>query len=156
MSTITDQDKLNKIKDLGKQLSDSTISLHEGIAKKAGLSGTDHKYLGILLNKGPMTAGELATASKLSTGAVTGLVDRLVKKKLVKRVFDKNDRRKINIVADPEKAKKLLGKYFSLVEHQIVALISSFSENEQKIIEKYLHAAIAVVQEVTLKIENSK
>ena len=65
----------------------TSIQMHEAIARKAGLSGTDHKYLGFLIEKGQMTAGELSNLTGLTTGAVTGLIDRFEKKKLVKRQF---------------------------------------------------------------------
>ena len=84
-----------KINSLGKQISDATILMHEAIARKAGLTVTDRKYLGIILEKGALTAGELSNLTGLTTGAITGLIDRLEKKKLVKREFDKTDRRKV-------------------------------------------------------------
>jgi len=38
----------------------ASIQMHEAIGRKAGLSGTDHKYLGFLIQKGQMTAGEFS------------------------------------------------------------------------------------------------
>jgi DNA-binding MarR family transcriptional regulator len=55
--------------------SDASILMHEAIARQAGLSGTDHKYLGLLIEKGKLTAGDLAQLSGLTTGAVTGLIE---------------------------------------------------------------------------------
>jgi DNA-binding MarR family transcriptional regulator len=43
-----------------------------------------------------MTAGELSNLTGLTTGAVTGLIDRLEKKKLVKRQFAEDDRFLLN------------------------------------------------------------
>ncbi|WP_314509005.1 helix-turn-helix domain-containing protein [Xanthocytophaga agilis] len=56
--------------------------MHEAVARKAGLSGTDHKYLGFLIEKEQITAGEFSTLTGLTTGAVTGLIDRFEKKDL--------------------------------------------------------------------------
>jgi DNA-binding transcriptional ArsR family regulator len=95
---MTKKISLETIGRLGKQISDTTILMHEAIAKKAGLTGTDHKYLSLLIDKGKLTAGELSTLTGLSTGAATGLIDRFEKKKLVKREFDKTDRRKVYII----------------------------------------------------------
>src|SRR5579864_1356120 len=97
--TLNEQQK-QAIAGLGRRFSDATIFLHEAIAQNAGLTATDHKYLGLIMQKGPVTAGQLSKLSGLTTGAITGLVDRLEKKKLVKRQFDKSDRRKIIIVAN--------------------------------------------------------
>ena len=98
------------VKLLGRQISDVTIAMHQAIAKTAGLTGTDHKYLGIILDKGKLTAGELSALTGLTTGAATGLIDRFEKKNLVKRVFDKEDRRKVFIVPNINKANKLFEK----------------------------------------------
>jgi DNA-binding MarR family transcriptional regulator len=46
-----------------------------------------------------MTAGELSKMTGLTTGAVTGLIDRLEKKKLIQRQFDKDDRRKVKLLS---------------------------------------------------------
>ena len=77
---LNEQEK-RKIVNLGRGFSDATIFLHEAIAQKAGLSTTDHKYLGLIMQKGPITAGEFSKLTGLTTGAITGLVDRLEKKK---------------------------------------------------------------------------
>src|SRR5258708_37552839 len=130
--------------------------MHEAIARKAGLTGTDHKYLGFLIKNGAMTAGEFSKLTGLTTGAITGLVDRLEKKKLAKRQFDKDDRRKIIIVPNTENATKLLGASFSDLQEKMVNLISTLSEEEQKIIEKYLFSTIDVMNNVTNTINNPK
>ena len=69
--------------------------MHEALALKAGFSGTDHKYLGFLIVKGQMTAGELSNLTGLTTGAVTGLIDRFEKKKLVRRQLLRTTERKL-------------------------------------------------------------
>src|ERR1700761_8284375 len=86
----------------------TSIQMHETVASKAGLSGTDHKYLGFLMEKGSMTAGELSNLTGLTTGAVTGLIDRFEKKNLVKRRFAKDDRRKVLIEPHTENIMALL------------------------------------------------
>ena len=69
-------DVLTRIRKLNQLLSYTSIQMHEAVARKAGLSGTDHKYLGFLIEKGQMTAGELSNLTGLTTGEVTGLIDR--------------------------------------------------------------------------------
>ncbi|RYU95244.1 MarR family transcriptional regulator [Emticicia agri] len=130
--------------------------MHEAIARKAGLSGTDHKYLGILIQKGAITAGEFAQLTGLTAGAITGLMDRLEKKNLAKRHFDKDDRRKIMIVPETENAMQLLGGTFAMLQSKIVGLIATFSAEEKVIIEKYLRSAMAVMNEVTQELNNGQ
>jgi DNA-binding MarR family transcriptional regulator len=129
--------------------------MHETIARKAGLSGTDHKYLGFLMEKGQMTAGELSTLTGLTTGAVTGLIDRFEKKKLVKRQFAKDDRRKVIIVPNTKNIMALFVPLYKEFRNKSEKLMASFSNNEIKIIETYFLKAIEIMNETTNKL-NSK
>lgn len=141
--------QLNNFRSRSKQYSDASILMHEAIARRAGLSGTDHKYLGLLIEKGPTTAGELSKMTDLTTGAVTGLIDRLEKKGLARREFDKDDRRKIIIVPNVENARKLLDPIFTDLQEKTTKLISSFSKKEIEIIMDYFYLATGIMNDVT-------
>jgi DNA-binding MarR family transcriptional regulator len=65
------------------------------VIERAGVNRTDWRCLDILGTRGPMTAGQLAEAVRLTTGAVTGVLDRLEAAGLVRRVRDTQDRRRI-------------------------------------------------------------
>ncbi|KAA9327600.1 MarR family transcriptional regulator [Hymenobacter busanensis] len=137
---------------ISRRYSDASILMHEAIARKAGLSGTDHKYLGLIMQRGELTAGELAKITGLTTGAVTGLIDRLEKKDLVRRQFDSTDRRKVIIVPNTENALRLLTPLFAGLQEETSKLIASFSEREIEVIERYFQAAIALMTETTERI----
>lgn len=124
----------------------ATTQLHETIARKTGFSGTDHKYLGFFLQKGNLTAGELAVLSGLTTGAVTGLIDRFEKKKLVKRQFDKTDRRKVIIAPDKDRIMALFEPYYKKFQKETENLIASFSKREMEIVESYLTKMIELME----------
>ncbi len=104
---------VEKFRSASRKYSDASILMHEAIARKAGLSGTDHKYLGLILQHKQLTAGDISKLTGLTTGAVTGLIDRLEKKKLLKRQFTRNDRRKVLIIPNVENSMKLLSPIFS-------------------------------------------
>jgi DNA-binding MarR family transcriptional regulator len=128
--------------------------MHEAIARRAGLSGTDHKYLGIIVDRGRMSAGELANASGLTTGAVTGLIDRLEREGLVKRELDKQDRRKIHIVPVEANVKKRIHPLFKRLQQKTNALVESFSEKEIAVLERYFTAATAIMHQTTDELNN--
>ncbi len=132
----------------------ASIQMHEAVARKAGLSGTDHKYLGFLIEKGKMTAGELSQLTGLTTGAVTGLIDRFVQKKLVKRKFAADDRRKVIIEPDTAAIMALLAPLYKEFRAQSEQLIASFSSKEIKVIETYFAKAIAIMQATTDTLNN--
>lgn len=132
----------------------TSIQMHEAVARKAGLSGTDHKYLGFLMQKGQMTAGELAQLTGLTTGAVTGLIDRFEKKKLVKRKFAEDDRRKIIIEPNTKNIMELFVPLYKEFRSKSEKLTASFSDKEIKIIETYFLKAIEIMNETTHKLNN--
>jgi DNA-binding MarR family transcriptional regulator len=76
-----ENEKVVELRKLSQKFTYTSIQMHETIARNAGFSSTDHKYLGFFLQKGNLTAGELADLTGLTTGAVTGLIDRFEKKK---------------------------------------------------------------------------
>lgn len=156
MKRELDKRDIQAISDMGRQFSDITIAMHEAIAHSAGLSGTDHKYLGILIRNGSMSAGDLSKITGLTTGAVTGVIDRLERNNLVKREFDKHDRRKIIIVPNTQTAMKLLGGPFSDLQKKMVSMISKLKENEIEIIERYMLSAMEIMKEVTDNLNKSK
>jgi DNA-binding MarR family transcriptional regulator len=75
-----------------------TVVFHAAIADRLGLNPSDHKCADLICNEtGPITAGRLAEITGLSTGAITGVVDRLEKAGFVARVPDATDRRRVVI-----------------------------------------------------------
>jgi DNA-binding MarR family transcriptional regulator len=66
-------------------------------AQRLGVNETDLHCLNIIENAGGVTAGELAAESGLTTGAVTGVIDRLEKKGFARRVSDPSDRRRVKV-----------------------------------------------------------
>lgn len=140
-------DSVKPMRKLIQQHSYTSIQMHEAIARKAGLSGTDHKYLGFLIQEGQMTAGELARLTGLTTGAVTGLIDRFEKKKLVKRKFSEDDRRKVFIVPNTKKIMDLLQPLYKEFRNKSDELVASFSNKEIKIIETYFLRSIEIMND---------
>lgn len=149
-----DNELIKKIRKLSQLYAYTSIQMHEAVGRAAGLSGTDHKYLGFLIEKGQMTAGELSTLTGLTTGAVTGLIDRFEKKKLVKRQFAGNDRRKVFIVPNTEKIMALFTPLYKDFRSKSEKLTASFSDKEIGIIETYFSKAIGIMNETTHKLNN--
>lgn len=150
---MKDSEKIKYFRTISRQYSDTSILMHEAIARKAGLSGTDHKFLGLIIQHGEMTAGELSKITGLTTGAVTGLIDRLENKKLVKRQFDKDDRRKVKIVPNQQNTMKLLEPLFKELQEKTLKLISTLSESEIHTIENYFTSAIKIMNETKEKLK---
>jgi len=85
------------------------------VSERAGINRTDWRCLDILGTRGPMTAGQLAQAIRLTTGAVTGVLDRLEAAGLVRRARDAGDRRKVIVELTDEVARRGAPVYGPLV-----------------------------------------
>lgn len=142
------KDSLPHIRKLSQQYAYASLQMHEAIGRKAGLSGTDHKYLGFLIEKGQMTAGELSEFTGLTTGAVTGLIDRLEKKKFVKRQFASDDRRKVFIEPNTNRIMSVFTPLYAEFRSKSDLILGSFSDKERKILEAYFVKATEIMNEV--------
>ena len=140
-----------EIRKLSQKYAYTSIQMHEIIAKKAGFSGTDHKYLGFFLQKGKLTPGELSALTGLTTGSVTALIDRFEKKGLVQRKPDVIDRRKVFIVPETEKIITLLKPFYEEFQQETERLISSFTINDREVIQSFLYKALQLSKETLNK-----
>ncbi|MFC4018847.1 MarR family transcriptional regulator [Micromonospora sp. GCM10011542] len=81
-------------------LQQSFDAFEEAAAARLGLNRTDLRALDLVLaNGGPMSAGELTTALKLSPAATTTVIDRLERAGLVSRTRDAENRRRVLVTA---------------------------------------------------------
>ena len=86
-------------------------AVNQIIAERMGVNRTDHRVLEVLNRRGAMTAGDLARAAHLTTGAVTAVVDRLEDVGFVRRVRDTDDRRRVLIERTPESTRTAMRYY---------------------------------------------
>jgi len=147
---------IQNINTLSRKFSTHTILMHQAIAEKAGLSGTDHKYIDLLLEHGSMTAGKFAELSVLTTGAATGMIDRLEKIDLVRRERDPNDRRKVVVVLNREKAFERIGPTFSQMQNDLKEFYTAFTVAELITVEKYLRTVNEFTKEQIRKLNESE
>ena len=125
------EDVIQAINQKFREMSTETIMFRQAVADVLGLNITDHKGLDLIYRCGPMPAGRLAELTGLTTGAVTGIIDRLEKAGYVRRVNDPKDRR-ITII-EPTRNKKLerkLEAIFTPISIRMHKLLSSYSDNE--------------------------
>jgi len=73
----------------------ATDMVDQGVADLLGINRTDLRCMDIIDRLGTISAGRLAEESKLTTGAVTAVIDRLEKAGYVRRARDQGDRRRV-------------------------------------------------------------
>jgi DNA-binding MarR family transcriptional regulator len=127
------------------ELFDSTV------ADAAGMNRTDWRCLDLLGTRGPLTAGQLADAMRLTSGAVTGLIDRLEAAGLVRRVRDGSDRRRVIVELSDEVARRAAPVYGPLIRDSDAAL-EAFTNDEIETILRYLAATRAILERHTERV----
>src|SRR5437762_10316436 len=89
--------------------------------ESVGLNSTDIGSLCLLLLHGPAPAGRLAELTGLTTGAVTGVIDRLEAGGFVRREFDPADRRRVIVVPDRGRVDRDLFPHFPSLQRAAAA-----------------------------------
>lgn len=85
---------------VSRELAARTLMFQEAIAERLGLTVSDHRCLELVDRwsaEGPVTAGKLAELTGLTTGAITGVIDRLERAGFVRREKGTEDRRQVQI-----------------------------------------------------------
>jgi DNA-binding MarR family transcriptional regulator len=77
-------------------------AFEEAAAVRLGIGAGDLRCLNAIENAGGLTAGELSREVGVTSGAVTGAVDRLERAGLARRVAEPEDRRRVRIEVTPE------------------------------------------------------
>lgn len=109
-------------------------------AELLGVNETDLHCLNIIENSGGCSAGDLAVESGLTPGAVTGVVDRLERAGLARRVSDPGDRRRVRVEVTPafyERAERIWGP---VAADWHATLVRQFTAEELRRIIDFLRA----------------
>jgi DNA-binding MarR family transcriptional regulator len=122
---------------LGREFATAIVVFHESVGRLLGLSSVERKCLDVLDRLGPVTAGAIAEHTGLTTGAVTGLADRLEKAGYARRTRDPHDRRKVLIELVPHERRAQL----------TAAAFGPFIADMAEAAAKYTPAELAVISD---------
>src|SRR5574337_1367052 len=138
---------------LGQELSTAIVLFHEAVASRLGMNAAEWRCLGLLDLHGPTTAGGLAKLTGYTTGAITGIVDRLEKGGYARRVPHPRDRRSVIIhpLRLPE-LRKQVGPIFASLGQAMAEAASHYPPQEQAAIGTYFERTIQVLRAETAKL----
>jgi DNA-binding MarR family transcriptional regulator len=124
---------------LGREFATAVVVFHEAVGRLLGLSAVERKCIDVLRRLGPVTAGTIAEHTGLTTGAVTGLMDRLEKAGYVRRERDRNDRRKVVVQLLPnEEMDALLAAAFGPFGDDMAKIAANYSVAERRVIADWI------------------
>jgi DNA-binding MarR family transcriptional regulator len=132
----------------------SNDNFDEAIADHLGTNRNDMRCVDLIDQAGGMTAGELARAAGLTSGAVTAVVDRLEKAGMARRVADPADRRRVRIEVTP-KLWELTGPLMMPFLEESQAILDDYSTEELARFADFLQRVIDVQGRHTERIRRS-
>jgi MarR family transcriptional regulator, organic hydroperoxide resistance regulator len=138
-----------------RKMTRSTLIHQHVIAGIMGLHVTDAECIDFLQEMGPSTAGDLARATRLTTGAITNVIDRLEAAGFVKRSPDPKDRRKVIVTFLPEKHATNAKIHYSALAGAVQDLFATYTEDQLNFLIEHTRALTAIFQEQTRLIETT-
>lgn len=122
----------------------------QDIARRMGLNVTDLTCLGFLMEASmageSLVAGELAERARLTTGAVTGVLNRLEKAGYIRRTTDPGDRRRVYVVMEETAQERILAIYGPVYE-RLASLFGDYGPDEIAVLADWFTRARAMFDE---------
>jgi len=127
---------LQELEEAMRRTSAQGVLFGQTVANVAGISGSDLDCMDFLNLEGRITAGRLAELTGLTTGAITGVIDRLEKAGFVRRERDEADRRKVFIMIVPENVAKI-GRLYVPMQEAMHKVWSTYSDAELQLLLRF-------------------
>ncbi|HEY0632738.1 MAG TPA: MarR family transcriptional regulator [Thermoleophilaceae bacterium] len=124
----------------------SVDALDELAGKVMGVNRTDQRVLDLLEQHGRMTAGEIAAGAGVTSGAVTGIIDRLEQHGYARRVRDAADRRKVLVEPAPL-LKETAERLYSGMGVRGEEALRPYTDDELRSILRFLRDAARITDE---------
>jgi len=115
-------------------------ALDQAVADRLGINLSDHRCLDVLDQRATSTAGEIASALGLTTGAVTTLLDRLERAGYVQRIRDSADRRRVHVQLT-EHSRRLGDELYGPLAADGYALLAGYEARELELLRDFLRRA---------------
>ncbi|MEV4191299.1 MarR family winged helix-turn-helix transcriptional regulator, partial [Streptomyces toxytricini] len=117
---------------------------NQALAERVGLHPTDLQCVALLdLEPGPVSTGDVARLTGLTSGSATRLVDRLVKAGVVERLADPGDRRRSLVALAPD-ARARLGEAWETPGRAFGAVLEGYADAELAVIADFMRRAAEV------------
>jgi DNA-binding MarR family transcriptional regulator len=140
MSNEISQELVGALTAANRRYQQGTDALDQAAADLMGINRTDARCIDVVLQRGRITAGDLAHAAGLSPGAATTAIDRLERAGYARRVRDPDDRRRV--IVEPTKQRAQLAEdVYGPLRDAGMTLMQRFSERQLKTITDFLELA---------------
>ena len=120
----------------------SAILFNHAVAAKVGLGASDSQFMTLLQTYGPLTPRQLAEHTGLTSGTVTGVIDRLESLALVTRNPDPTDRRKVLVTPSLEAIQDKLAPLYAEQGARMQDVLATRTADELRTITAFLNDAL--------------
>jgi DNA-binding MarR family transcriptional regulator len=128
------------------------VLFNQAVADRLGMNPTDLQCLNILSEAGPVAAGRLAEETGLTTGAVTGVIDRLERAGYAWRERDPNDKRRVIVHPLPDRARGEIGPLYTSIGRSFAEMCSRYDEGELALILDFVTRSHSLNREETARL----
>jgi DNA-binding MarR family transcriptional regulator len=112
----------------------ATDVVDELVSQLMGLNRTDSRCMDILDQHGSMSAGDLAQESRLTTGAITAVIDRLERAGYARRVPDPSDRRRVLVEMTPKAYEAAYELMIEPMKAHYAPLAARYSDEDMRLL----------------------
>lgn len=131
------------------------ILCSESVARHLGISSSDLECLDFMATHQPVTAGALAAQTGLTTGAITGVIDRLEAAGLARRLQSGEDRRKV-FVGTTEAFRKRVVPLFEPMQRLQAAVIAKYSPRQLELIASFMSSSLEAARDAVAEVSNKR
>jgi DNA-binding MarR family transcriptional regulator len=142
----------------GQGIAIAAVALNSAVAQVMGLHPSEGLCLWRVTESAegdPVTAGQLAEITGLTTGAITGIIDRLEAAGLVRRERDVADRRKVLIRPVPERV-TALSELFAPMEQEFANLAGGYQPDQLAAILDYQRQSVRIMNAQTTRLRATR
>lgn len=123
----------------------------QAVAERLGMNRTDLHVITLLHDAGSMTAGEIAQATNLTTGAVTAVIDRLEKSGWARRERDPGDRRRVVVKLAAERRRQIAQVFLPMLRRS-AEVYAELSPADRTVLLAFLRKAYPLLHRETAKL----
>ncbi len=138
-----------------RQFTGLSASIFRAVAARMEMTVTDMQVLDFLESGGPTTAGQLADLTGLTTGAITGMLNRLEEAGLLYRERDPNDGRRVIVHLARDKSAKEIGSIFTSLEGAWNEIASHFNDEQLAFLLEFLRSSNAVTRHEIVRLREA-
>jgi len=146
------EELLRELKVENRKSTAESMFLLQAVAERSGMNLTDLQSITILTSTGPISAGRLAEEMGLTTGSVTGVIDRMERAGYVRREKDPNDGRRVIVRPVSEKLERAGAGFFASQGRVLGELMSEYDDRYLAVFLDLMRKSNAMTREETARI----